>query len=161
MAEQPEKKRKNRAEDETGDDGEIKSRVFAAMDNVAGKFSQTKREFATEIEKCANENEEAAEEEEGAAEFAKRIHSKSLGAEEFPSQRGNAVKPEAARGERGDYPWKKSAKKPMAALVLFFLFTHLHGEVTLVTQLFDLMHLSFQPIDVALFILEKGDQKIA
>ena len=160
MAEQPEKKRKNRAEDETGDDGEIKSRVFAAMDNVAGKFSQTKREFATEIEKCANENEEAAEEEEGAAEFAKRIHSKSLGAEEFPSQRGNAVKPEAARRKKRIVSGRKTSK-PMAALVLFFLFTHLHGEVTLVTQLFDLMHLSFQPIDVALFILEKGDQKIA
>jgi len=160
VAEQPEKKRKNRAEDETGDDGEIKSRVFAAMDNVAGKFSQTKREFATEIEKCANENEEAAEEEEGAAEFAKRIHSKSLGAEEFPSQRGNAVKPEAARRKKELFVEEKRRSRWLR-LVLFFLFTHLHGEVTLITQFFDLMHLSFQPIDVALFILEKGDQKIA
>jgi hypothetical protein len=115
MREEPEDQRKSGAEDETGDDGEIKCGVFAAMDDVAGKFSQTEREFAAEIEKCAEENKETAKKQEGAAEFAKRIHSKSLGAEEFPSQRPNAAKSEAAcRKER--IVRGRNVEKPMATL---------------------------------------------
>ena len=54
------------------------------MDEVAGKFSQAKREFATEIEKSADKNEESAEEKERAAEFAKRLHGRN--------SRGNETK---------------------------------------------------------------------
>jgi len=76
VGEEPEEKRKAEAEDEAGDDGEIKSGVFAAMNDVAGKFSQAEGEFAAEVEKSAEEDEEAAEKEEGAAKFAERVHTR-------------------------------------------------------------------------------------
>ena len=78
MREEPEKKRKAKAEDDAGDDGKIEGGVFAAMDDVAGEASETERKSRTEIKKCAEEDEQAAEHEQGAAEFAERIHQKSL-----------------------------------------------------------------------------------
>ncbi len=48
--------------------------MFAAMDDVAGKFSQAEGQSATEVEKSPEEDEEAAEKEEAAAEFAEGIH---------------------------------------------------------------------------------------
>jgi len=52
--------------------------VFAAMNDVARKFSEAKGEFAAEIEKSADEDEEATEEEEGAAELAKGVHERDF-----------------------------------------------------------------------------------
>ena len=74
VGEEPEEKRECCAENEAGDDGEVESCVFAAMDDVAGEFAEAEREFAAEIEKSADEDEEAAEDQEGAAEFAIRVH---------------------------------------------------------------------------------------
>jgi len=74
MSKEPEEERKANAEEEAGDDGEIKSGVLAAVDDVAGKAAEAKRELAAEIKKSADEDEEAAEEKKGAAEFAERVH---------------------------------------------------------------------------------------
>lgn len=74
MRDEPENERKNGAEHDTGHDGEIESGVFAAMNDVAGKFSEAEGEFAAEEQKSPDDNEEAAKEEESAAEFAERIH---------------------------------------------------------------------------------------
>jgi hypothetical protein len=74
VGEKPEQERQGAAEEEAGDDGEVKSGVFAAMNDIAGEAAEAEREFSAEIEKSANEDEKAAEEEECAAEFAKRIH---------------------------------------------------------------------------------------
>jgi hypothetical protein len=54
VREEPEEKGKCCAEDEAGEDGEIEGGVFAAMDDVAGEFSEAKRELATEIEKSGD-----------------------------------------------------------------------------------------------------------
>jgi len=78
MGEEPKEQRKGGAEEETGDDGEIKGRVFATMDDVAGKSSQAEGEFPAEVEKGPEEDEDAAEKEEGAADFAEGIHEKIL-----------------------------------------------------------------------------------
>ena len=74
MGEEPEEKAEGGAQDETGDDGEVESGVFASVDDVAGEFSQAKREFGAEIEQCADEEGEAAENEQRAAEIAERVH---------------------------------------------------------------------------------------
>jgi hypothetical protein len=61
VREEPEKEGKCCAEDETGDDREVESGVFAAMDDVAREFSETKREFAAEIKESADEGQDGAE----------------------------------------------------------------------------------------------------
>jgi hypothetical protein len=81
VGEEPEKEREGEAEEEASDDGEVDGCVFAAVDDVAGKFSQAQREFAAEVEKRADDGEEAAEEEESAAEFAERLHRDIIGDE--------------------------------------------------------------------------------
>ena len=48
--------------------------MFAAVDDVAGEFSETEREFVPKVEKRAEKNEESAEEEKRAAEFSERVH---------------------------------------------------------------------------------------
>ena len=48
--------------------------MLAAVDDVAGKFSEAQREFAAEEQKSTDDDEEAAEEEESATEFAEGIH---------------------------------------------------------------------------------------
>jgi hypothetical protein len=58
--EKPEEKAQDGAEDETGNDREVESRVFAAVDDVTRKFAETEREFAAEVEKGASENQESA-----------------------------------------------------------------------------------------------------
>lgn len=57
MGEKPEEERKGKAENETGDDGEIEGGVFAAVDDVAGETAEAEGEFAAEIEKSAKEDE--------------------------------------------------------------------------------------------------------
>ena len=74
MREEPEEQRECGAEEEAGDDGKVERGVFAAVDDVAGKFSQAERELCAKVKKSANKDEESAENEEGAAEFAKRVH---------------------------------------------------------------------------------------
>ena len=74
MGDKPKEEREAHAEDKAGDDGEIEGGVFAAMDDVAGKFSKAEGEFTAEVKKSADKDEEGAEEEEHAAEFAERIH---------------------------------------------------------------------------------------
>jgi hypothetical protein len=48
--------------------------VLAAMDDVAGKSSQAKGQFAPKVKKSVSRDEESAEHEEHSAEFAKRVH---------------------------------------------------------------------------------------
>jgi len=74
MAKEPKEEREGGAEEEAGDDGEVESRMFAAVDDVAGKATEAEGQLAAEIEKSAEEDEEAAEEEKRAAEFAERVH---------------------------------------------------------------------------------------
>ena len=76
MSKKPEEEREAEAEDETGDDGEIESGVFASMDDVAGEAAETQWEFSAEIKYRANGEEQGAQNEEGAAEFADGIHGK-------------------------------------------------------------------------------------
>jgi hypothetical protein len=74
VGKEPEKEREDGAEEQTGDDGEVKGSVFAAMDDVARKSSKTKREFAAKVKESANEDKQSAQEEERSAEFAERVH---------------------------------------------------------------------------------------
>ena len=76
MGEKPEEQRKGCAEEKTGDDGEIKSSVLAAMHNVARESAEAKWEFAAKIEKCSDEDKESAEKQKHTAEFAERVHRK-------------------------------------------------------------------------------------
>ncbi len=52
--------------------------MFAAVDNIAGEFSQAERELCAKVKKSANKDEESAENEEGASEFAKWVHPEIL-----------------------------------------------------------------------------------
>lgn len=81
VSEQPEKERKNNADDETGDDGKVERGVFAAMNDIAWQAAETQCEFAAEIEESAESDKKAAEDKERAAEVANGIHKKSLGEE--------------------------------------------------------------------------------
>ena len=74
MSKKPEEERECGAEDKTGDDREVERGVFAAVDDIAGEFSQAEGEFPAKVKKSANKDEESAENEKGAAEFAKRVH---------------------------------------------------------------------------------------
>jgi hypothetical protein len=74
VGDEPKEERNAEAEDKACDDRKVKRGVFAAVDDIAGKFSQAEGEFFAEVEKSANEDEEAAEEEERAADFTERIH---------------------------------------------------------------------------------------
>lgn len=55
VGEEPEEKGKCRAEDKAGDDREVESGVFAAMDDIAVEFSEAERKFAAEIKESADE----------------------------------------------------------------------------------------------------------
>lgn len=57
--------------------------MLTAVNDVAGKFSQTEREFSAEVENRTDDHEETAEEEERTAEIAEGIH-KSIIEEEPP-----------------------------------------------------------------------------
>ena len=74
MSKKPEEERQAEAEDETGDDGEIESGVFASVDDVAGEAAETEGEFAGEVEEGTGGNEDGAEDQEGAAEVASGVH---------------------------------------------------------------------------------------
>jgi hypothetical protein len=78
MSKKPEEERKAEAENEAGDDGEVESGVFAAVNDVAGKAAEAQREFSAEVKQSADEDQEGAENEESAAEFAEGIHEESV-----------------------------------------------------------------------------------
>jgi hypothetical protein len=74
VGEEPEEEREAEAQYKAGDDGEVERGVFAAMDDVTGEGSETKREFSAEIEEGAQQHKKTTEKKEDAAEFAERIH---------------------------------------------------------------------------------------
>lgn len=78
MGEKPKDEGEKDAEQKTSDDRKIKGGVATAMDDVARKASEAKREFTCEIEQTAEKNEKTAEEKKSAAEIAKRIHAESV-----------------------------------------------------------------------------------
>src|SRR5260370_9709887 len=78
MANEPEDHRNSHAEKKAGDNREIKSGVFAAVDDVAGKVAKPEGQLSPKVEKCAHEDENASENEKGTAEFAQRFHGKIL-----------------------------------------------------------------------------------
>jgi hypothetical protein len=71
---EPEKKREDGAEEQAGNDGKIEGGMFAAVDDVARKFSKAKGEFAAEVKDSADERKQSAKEEDSSAEFAERVH---------------------------------------------------------------------------------------
>jgi hypothetical protein len=74
MGKEPEEEREDGAEDEAGDDGEIKRGVLAVMDDVAGQAAKTEGESAAEVEKRADSSEDNAEEKQVSAEISERLH---------------------------------------------------------------------------------------
>ena len=75
MPKKPKEERKTEAEEEAGDDREVKPGAFAAVDDVAGEAAKAQREFSAEVQQSADKDQEGAENEKGAAEFAEGIHS--------------------------------------------------------------------------------------
>jgi hypothetical protein len=74
VGEEPEEKRQREAEHETGDDREIESGVFAAMDDVTRKAAEAERKAGAEVKEGADDGKHAPENEEGAPEFAEGLH---------------------------------------------------------------------------------------
>jgi hypothetical protein len=62
VREKPEEQGNSEAEYEAGHDGEIEGGVFTAMDDVAGKFSETEGELSAEVENGTDDGEQATEE---------------------------------------------------------------------------------------------------
>lgn len=56
VGEEPEEKRKNSAQNEASDDGEIERGVFAAVDDVAGQSAEAEGEFGAEVEERADDD---------------------------------------------------------------------------------------------------------
>src|SRR6516225_8291127 len=50
VRDEPEEKRDRYTDEDAGDDWKVKRSVFAAVNDVAGQFSEGQREFATKIE---------------------------------------------------------------------------------------------------------------
>lgn len=78
MRDKPKEKRERDAEKQTGDDRKVERSVFAAVNDVAGQFSQTQGQLVSEIEKSSEKNEDGPEEKKRATELAKRVHSRIL-----------------------------------------------------------------------------------
>jgi len=74
MRNEPEEEREHETYDKAGNDRKVERGVFAAVDDVAGQFSQAEGEFAAKIEESTDKNQKAAEKEERAAEFTEGIH---------------------------------------------------------------------------------------
>lgn len=74
VRDEPEEDGERDAEDQTSHDRKVERGVFAAVNDVAGKFSYAEGEFVPEIEKDTDQDEEPPEEDERAAEFAPWIH---------------------------------------------------------------------------------------
>jgi len=90
VGEEPDKERKSDAQKKAGDDGKVKRSVFAAMNDVAGKFSQAEGELVAEVQKSTDKGKKGSKEKKGAAEIAERLH--------------EVILPEAAN-KSSDKPW--------------------------------------------------------
>ncbi len=64
MRNEPEEEREHDTYDKAGDDGKVERGVFAAVNDVAGQFSQAERKLVAKIQKSADQNEERANEKE-------------------------------------------------------------------------------------------------
>ena len=62
--------------------------MVAAVDDVAGKFSETEVELSAEVENGTDDSEQGTEEKEDAAELAKGIH-RSIIEERAPGRRAD------------------------------------------------------------------------
>lgn len=62
VVDEPDDKTENDADDSTSDDWEIKSAVFAATDDIAGKASEAERKFPAKVEESADGDERRANE---------------------------------------------------------------------------------------------------
>lgn len=78
MRDEPEEERENNADDKTGHDGKVERGVLAAVNDVAGQFSETERQPVAKIKKGSNQNEKTSEEDKSPAEFAEGIHNAIL-----------------------------------------------------------------------------------
>jgi len=58
VAGEPEKKRKNRAQKQAGDDRKVERGVLAAVDDVTGKAAEFEGEPCAEVQKSTDEDEE-------------------------------------------------------------------------------------------------------
>jgi hypothetical protein len=58
VGEEPEKKREADAQDEARDDWKVERGVFAAMDDVAGKAAEAKRQLFAEVRKSPDKGQE-------------------------------------------------------------------------------------------------------
>ena len=81
LIDEPENQADDYADDEAGDKRKIKRAVFSAIADIAGETSESKREFWTEVEECADEDEHRSDGEEQAAEFLNWFHADSLALE--------------------------------------------------------------------------------
>jgi hypothetical protein len=78
VREQPEKEREHNADKEARNNRKVERGVLAAVNNVAGKLSQSEREPGAEVEQGAQKNEGGAEDQKDAAKFTKGIHGEIL-----------------------------------------------------------------------------------
>jgi hypothetical protein len=78
VGEKPQKDREDDANHDARHDWEIKSGVFAAMNDVARKTAEAKRQFTTEVKKTADDGQESPKEQKRAAEIAKGIHARII-----------------------------------------------------------------------------------
>jgi len=70
VGEEPEEKREGDAQNEAGDDGEVKGSVFTAMDDVAGEAAEAQRQPPAEIKQRSDGRNQPAKNEEGSSHFA-------------------------------------------------------------------------------------------
>lgn len=87
VGEEPDKERKSDAQKKACDDGKVKRSVFAAMNDVPGKFSQAEGELVAEVQKRTDEDKKCSKGKQRAAEIAERLH--------------EAILPEAANKSSG------------------------------------------------------------
>lgn len=78
VRDEPEEEGERDAEEQTGDDWKVERSVFAAVNDVAGQFSQAEWKLVTKVEKGAEKDEHSPKEKKRAAEFPKRVHSRIL-----------------------------------------------------------------------------------
>ena len=74
LVDDPKNQTEEHADDQARDQREVESAVLASMDDVAGQAAEAERQFAAEIQECANGDENRAKDEYGAAELLNRFH---------------------------------------------------------------------------------------
>jgi hypothetical protein len=61
VRDEPEEKGERDTEEQTGDDGKVESGVFAAVNDVAGQFSQAEWQFVPKIKKGTDQDNQPSE----------------------------------------------------------------------------------------------------